>query len=153
MRKKQDIFDGQCNDPNIKLLESGKFTYPSFNQDKKVVLECIENGRDCQRVLEDMQMRQKIHDGDRSNETLLTLERKKWFSYDGWESDVEAAKNALLLNKLNLITSAESRAQHILQGLDIKQKMHLRHDVLYEVMNSGLFTYDSFEADKKRAIQ
>ena len=77
MKKKQDMFDGRYNDPNIEYLKNTNFTYPNYDKDKETILQLIREGDNIQELFDgmfdDMKMRQAIHDGDDSNEILMSL--------------------------------------------------------------------------------
>jgi len=154
MRKKQDIFDGRCNDPYIERLNSVSFNYPSFENDKTTVLQWIIDGSDLwvETGLGDMQMRQKVHEGDQSNKILSSLEKQQ-LTYDGWKNDTIEVKQILLLNPLCFLFSAESRAQERLEGMKNKEKMNNDDDVISSLLGSGLFTYDTFDDDRKSIIK
>jgi len=154
MRKKQDISDGRCNDPYIERLNSVSFNYPSFENDKTMVLQWIIDGSDLwvETGLGDMQMRQKVHEGDQSNKILSSLEKQQ-LTYDGWKNDTIEVKQILLLNPLCFLFSAESRAQERLEGMKNKEKMNNDDDVISSLLGSGLFTYDKFDDDRKSIIK
>jgi len=154
MRKKQDISDGRCNDPYTDRLNSVSFNYPRFENDKTTVLQWITDGLDScvETGLSDMQMRQKIHEGDQSNKILSSLE-KQWLTYDGWKNDTEEVKEILLLSPLQYFSTAESRAQRRLEGMKNKEKMNNDDDVISSLLGSGLFTYDKFDDDRKSIIK
>mmetsp|Transcript_29967 Transcript_29967/g.45432 ORF Transcript_29967/g.45432 Transcript_29967/m.45432 type:complete len:445 (-) Transcript_29967:47-1381(-) len=155
MQKNQDIAEGRYNDPNINVLQSGNFSYPNSERDKKCILTWISNGWSFRAAhgLKDMKMRQKVHDGDSTHPILSTIrEKRDEYTYHDFEYDFEKVKDILLRSKLELFESAELRAEQKLSGMENKQKLYSGVDIIGKIMESGLFSYEDFNSDRLRTL-
>eukprot|EP00980_Cylindrotheca_fusiformis_P029785 scaffold23850_cov117-Cylindrotheca_fusiformis.AAC.1 len=152
MKKKQDIFDGRCSDCNLDILNSGAFTYPNFEKDRKELMELIDEKASFDEGVSVIRMRQSVYEGNKTNRVLSSL-RAGYFTYDGWQRDKKEVKKILLRDApMAMFESAESKAWRKLQGMENKQRVHDGCDPIGEILKSSLFTYQKFEADKASAL-
>lgn len=153
MVKKQKIQKDRLNDPVFKFLHSGKMTYPNFNQDRRDVINIYrKSGRSVDELIDCMKIRQKIHDG--GSHPILNELDSLYFSYENCEKDVKTIKEKIVKGPITepFKGSIIYEANRFLKGMKIKQRIHEGKDDLMRFIDSGLFTYDGFENDKKNLM-
>ena len=76
MQNKQSFFSGIDLHPGISILRSDIFSYKGFKRDKRDAMNEYRAGYTCafEKRLGRIQEKQKLHDGDRSNSVLTTLD-------------------------------------------------------------------------------
>ena len=149
MDRKQQLHDGACEHDGIqKILDEGSFTYEGFEDDKVEAIALFSEGYEValKRVLEGIDQKQRIKNGDRSDDIITELDKLK-FKYKEWKKDKEKVENAL----------DRKSAMRLLLAMKRKQMRHsgtIDHKGMNMLLtNEESFSYDGYAQDKKEALR
>jgi len=152
MERKQHIYEEEGYPSSITLLHSDVFSYPTFCKDKVAALEYYQNGDDVayEHILNRIQSKQTLHDGDRSHHLLSELDLAE-FTYPQWEEDRITVEDTLL-HSVN--SFAEYDAERLYRGMQNKQSFFSGIDLHpgISILRSNTFSYKGFKRDKRDAM-
>ncbi|GFH56313.1 hypothetical protein CTEN210_12789 [Chaetoceros tenuissimus] len=138
------------------LLNSERFNYPGFENDKEQILEEILSSehKNIDWYLPMLKIRQGFHDGDESHPILSAFKNNK-FTYRGWKEDTSKIKDKLLRDHKNLsvhcMMNVEIVAERMLTGSIRKQRIHNKKDLCL-LLDDDVFDYEGFEEDKQQLL-
>jgi hypothetical protein len=165
MGNKQRLFDGDRSHPDIVALDTAKFTYPGWQEDRDVAEkihtnDCVSCGLSSsflrsgsetllfERKLHVMKKKQRMHSGkNRSKVRFLKHLDGFTFTYPGWRDDKAGAETLYCENECS------KRAQAKLIGMKNKQRLFDgdRSHPQMVALDSATFTYVGWQNDKEHA--
>lgn len=147
MKRKQQLHDGTCDHSGIiGIVQEGNYTYPGFQDDKHEAMILFSNGYNVllKRTLEGIRQKQRLHEGDRSDDVVIKLD-KLVFTYSGWKKDRRAVVKTLDRKIANRILLGMKRKEQLLKGT-------VKHRGILRLLRQGNYNYPGFKTDKQEAL-
>jgi hypothetical protein len=148
MERKQQIHLRDRSNPKLQALDSMTWTYNKWQEDKSDAEQLFtEHPFWFDDKLQDMRLKQKIHDGDKVSTTFFDCFDKNW-SFPGWEDDLLAINNSPSL--VETMIKEMNRKQNIYQG-DRSDPQLLALDALTPTLSYPGWSRDRDEAERDHA--
>lgn len=158
MIRLQHCYDGRTKHRHMMKLfgNCDSFSYLTWKKDKNEVFIYFLKYEDdeAEEFYQVMKMKQRLHEGSRPHWILVSLDQTK-FTYPDWKRDAKEVELALTsAYKANLGENRVVTAERILRGMERFEKIYKGEETNEEIkrLMSCKYTYDTFEADRREAM-